>query len=111
MEEQRQQIMAEASEKLDPDELAMLQKINEESDDSIMFSEKWKEDDDAVVVGEGGGIMGTVKNVALAIGLIVFLGVFSQIPVGETDLQRYQDIKGSSSRIDLGDLNPGVTAQ
>ncbi len=99
--------MAEASEKLDPDELAMLEKINEESDDSIMFSEKWKEGDQV----EEGGIMNTVRNVALALGLIVFLGVFSQVPVGETDLQRYQDIKGSSSRIDLGDLNSGVTVQ
>jgi len=109
MEEQRQQIMADAAEKLDVDELAMLEKINEESDDSIMFSEKWKEGGGNEV--EEGGIMGTVKTAALALGLIVFLGVFSQVPVGETDLQRYQDIKGSTSRIDLGDLNPGVMVQ
>eukprot|EP00985_Skeletonema_marinoi_P001692 scaffold686_cov245-Skeletonema_marinoi.AAC.3 len=75
-EEQRQQIMADAAATLTPDELAALDKINEESDDSI-----------------------------------VFLGLFSQIPVGESDLQKYQDVKGSSSRIDLGDLNPGVTVQ
>jgi len=109
VEEQRQQIMADAAETLDADELASLEKINEESDDSIMFSEKWKETNDGEVDGEG--IMGTVRTAALAIGLIVFLGVFSQVPVGETDLQRYQDIKGSTSRIDLGDLNPGVTVQ
>jgi hypothetical protein len=107
MEEQRQQIMADAAETLTPDEMAALEKINEESDDSIMFSEKWKEDSDDGAVD----VMGTVKNAALALGFIVFLGLFSQIPVGESDLQRYQDIKGSSSRIDLGDLNPGVTVQ
>ena len=108
-EEQRQQIMADAAATLTPDELAALDKINEESDDSIMFSEKWKEGDDAVD-GEG-GIMGTIKTAGLVIAGIVFLGLFSQIPVGESDLQKYQDVKGSSSRIDLGDLNPGVTVQ
>eukprot|EP00577_Skeletonema_sp_RCC1716_P026563 CAMPEP_0113430450 /NCGR_PEP_ID=MMETSP0013_2-20120614/33014_1 /TAXON_ID=2843 ORGANISM="Skeletonema costatum, Strain 1716" /NCGR_SAMPLE_ID=MMETSP0013_2 /ASSEMBLY_ACC=CAM_ASM_000158 /LENGTH=197 /DNA_ID=CAMNT_0000319289 /DNA_START=35 /DNA_END=628 /DNA_ORIENTATION=+ /assembly_acc=CAM_ASM_000158 len=102
-EEQRQQIMADAAATLTPDELAALDKINEESDDSIMFSEKWKEGDDA--------IMGTIKTAGLVIAGIVFLGLFSQIPVGESDLQKYQDVKGSSSRIDLGDLNPGVTVQ
>mmetsp|Transcript_16344 Transcript_16344/g.26861 ORF Transcript_16344/g.26861 Transcript_16344/m.26861 type:complete len:202 (-) Transcript_16344:173-778(-) len=108
-EQQRQQIMADAAEKLTADEMAALEKINEESDDSIMFSEKWKEGDDGAVDGEG--IMGTVKTAALVLGFVVFLGLFSQVPVGESDLQRYQDIKGSSSRIDLGDLNPGVTVQ
>lgn len=101
--------MADAAEKLTADEMAALEKINEESDDSIMFSEKWKEGDDGAVDGEG--IMGTVKTAALVLGFVVFLGFFSQVPVGESDLQRYQDIKGSSSRIDLGDLNPGVTVQ
>ena len=107
-EERRQKIMAEAAATLTPDELEALDKINEESDDSIMFSEKWKEGDDAV---DGEGIMGTIKTAGLVIGFIVFLGLFSQIPVGESDLQKYQGIKGSSSRIDLGDLNPGVTVQ
>jgi len=50
--------------------------------------------------------MGTVAKVGLAIGGLVLLGLFSQIPVGEESLQRYQDIKGNPSRIDLGDLNP-----
>eukprot|EP00984_Skeletonema_dohrnii_P001750 scaffold582_cov107-Skeletonema_dohrnii-CCMP3373.AAC.7 len=107
-EEQRQQIMADAAATLTPDELAALEKINEESDDSIMFSEKWKEGGDDV---DGEGIMGTIKTAGLVIAGIVFLGLFSQIPVGESDLQKYQDVKGSSSRIDLGDLNPGVTVQ
>jgi hypothetical protein len=82
-----------------------------------MFSEKWQEGgggDTAVNKdggGGGGGIMGSIKTAGLALGLILFLGLFSQIPVGESDLQKYQDIKGSSSRIDLGDLNPGVRVQ
>lgn len=50
--------------------------------------------------------MGTIAKVGLAIGGLVLLGLFSQIPVGEESLQRYQDIKGNPSRIDLGDLNP-----
>ena len=50
--------------------------------------------------------MGAIAKVGLAIGGLVLLGLFSQIPVGEESLQRYQDIKGNPSRIDLGDLNP-----
>ena len=50
--------------------------------------------------------MGNFAKVGLAIGGLVLLGLFSQIPVGEESLQRYQDIKGNPSRIDLGDLNP-----
>ena len=50
--------------------------------------------------------MGTIAKVGLAIGGLVLLGLFSQIPVGEESLQRYQDIKGNPSRIDLGGLNP-----
>ena len=50
--------------------------------------------------------MGHFAKVGLAIGGLVLLGLFSQIPVGEESLQRYQDIKGNPSRIDLGDLNP-----
>ena len=50
--------------------------------------------------------MGNFAKVGLAIGGLVLLGLFSQIPVGEESLQRYQDIKGNPSRIDLGGLNP-----
>ena len=31
--------------------------------------------------------------------------IFSQVPIGNEDLQKYQDYKGSASRIALGDLN------
>ena len=42
----------------------------------------------------------------LGVTLEIKLGFFSQVSVGEESLQRCQDVKGSSSRIDLGDLNP-----
>lgn len=100
--------------KLDTDELAMLEKI-EETDDSIMFSEKWKEgggsSSDIAAEEEGGGGLGGIAKVGLAIGGVVFLALFSQIPIGESDLQKYQDVKASTSRIDLGDLNPDVRVQ
>ncbi len=97
--------------KLDTDELAMLEKI-EETDDSIMFSEKWKEgggsSSDIAEEEEG---LGVIAKVGLAIGFVLFLALFSQVPVGESDLQKYQDVKASTSRIDLGDLNPDVRVQ
>mmetsp|Transcript_30577 Transcript_30577/g.63579 ORF Transcript_30577/g.63579 Transcript_30577/m.63579 type:complete len:177 (+) Transcript_30577:37-567(+) len=76
-----------------------------ESEDSIMFSERWKEAE--TTTQEVGGLM----NVALALGFVVLLTIFSQIPVGEEDLTRYQGKQGDVSRIDLGDLNPGVRVQ
>ncbi len=97
--------------KLDTDELAMLEKI-EETDDSIMFSEKWKEgggsSSDIAAEEEG---LGAIAKVGLAIAGVVLLALFSQVPVGESDLQKYQDVKASTSRIDLGDLNPDVRVQ
>lgn len=96
--------------KLDTDELAMLEKI-EETDDSIMFSEKWKEGGGSSDIAEEEGGLGGLAKVGLAIGFVVFLGLFSQVPVGESDLQKYQDVKASTSRIDLGDLNPDVRFQ
>ena len=97
--------------KLDTDELAMLEKIEETDDDSIMFSEKWKEGGGSSSdIAEEGGLGGLAK-VGLAFGFVVFLALFSQVPVGESDLQKYQDVKASTSRIDLGDLNPDVRVQ
>lgn len=77
-----------------------------ESEDSVMFSERWKEAKDGYLAKqqesskEGIGILG------LVLGFVVLLGVFSQVPIGEEDLQKYQAVKGDSSRIYLGDLNP-----
>ena len=65
-----------------------------------MMSEAWKAQDDNSA-SEGGGITGILA----AIALVVFLGFFSQIPVGQEDLTKYQAIKTSTS-IDLGDINP-----
>ncbi|KAL7518587.1 hypothetical protein ACHAWX_003403 [Stephanocyclus meneghinianus] len=78
-----------------------------QTNDSVMLSERWKESDPSSNT-EGNSVF---KNVATAIGLAVFLVIFSQVPVGQEDLQKYQDVKGTSSRIDLGDLNPDVRAQ
>ena len=55
--------------------------------------------------------MGGIAKVGLALGFVVFLGLFSQVPIGEGDLQKYQDVKSSTSRIDLGDLNPDARVQ
>ncbi|KAL7483489.1 hypothetical protein ACHAW6_009134 [Cyclotella cf. meneghiniana] len=78
-----------------------------QTNDSVMLSERWKESDPSSNT-EGNNVF---KNVATAIGLALFLVIFSQVPVGQEDLQKYQDVKGTSARIDLGDLNPDVRAQ
>ena len=54
--------------------------------------------------------MGGAMKAALALGFVVFLAVFSQVPVGEDDLTKYQGKKGNVERIDLGDLNPSAGA-
>lgn len=77
--------------------------LKTQSNDSVMMSERWKEA--GSLTNSDGGLL---KNIGIALGLVVFLGVFSQVPIGNEDLQKYQDYKGSSSRIDLGDLNPDV---
>ena len=70
-----------------------------------MFSERWKEAKDNVEKKQQEETMGGIAKVGLAIGALVLLGLFSQVPVGEENLMKYQDIKGNPSRIDLGDLN------
>mmetsp|Transcript_19187 Transcript_19187/g.41554 ORF Transcript_19187/g.41554 Transcript_19187/m.41554 type:complete len:200 (+) Transcript_19187:70-669(+) len=95
---------------LTADEQDGLEAIEGETEDSVMFSERWKEAKDGYLTKEKEvnmeKNMGGIAKVGLALGLVVLLGLFSQMHVGEEDLQRYQDIKGSTSRIDLGDLNP-----
>ncbi|KAL7502274.1 hypothetical protein ACHAXN_001802, partial [Cyclotella atomus] len=76
--------------------------LKRQSNDSVMLSERWKEASDPSPTSADGGML---KNAAIALGLAVFLGIFSQVPIGNEDLQKYQDYKGSASRIDLGDLN------
>lgn len=87
---------------LDEDE-AMLEG---ESDDSVMFSERWKEAKDDYVTKQQEDSLGGIAKIGAGLAFVVVLGLFSQVPVGEESLQRYQDVKGTSSRIDLGDLNP-----
>ena len=70
-----------------------------------MFSERWKEAKDKVEKKQQEETMGGIAKIGLAIGALVLLGLFSQVPIGEENLMKYQDIKGSPSRIDLGDLN------
>mmetsp|Transcript_307 Transcript_307/g.612 ORF Transcript_307/g.612 Transcript_307/m.612 type:complete len:197 (-) Transcript_307:373-963(-) len=77
-----------------------------ETDDSVMFSERWKEAKDDYVAKKNESNMGGIVKVGLGLAFVVLLGFFSQVPVGEESLQKYQDVKGSATRIDLGDLNP-----
>ena len=71
-----------------------------------MFSERWKEAKDKVEKKQQEETMGGIAKIGLAIGALVLLGLFSQVPIGEENLMKYQDIKGNfPSRIDLGDLN------
>ena len=70
-----------------------------------MFSERWKEAKDKVEKKQQEETMGGIAKIGLAIGALVLLGLFSQVPIGEENLMKYQDIKGNFDRIDLGDLN------
>lgn len=71
-----------------------------------MFSERWKEAKDKVEKKQQEETMGGIATIGLAIGALVLLALFSQVPIGEENLMKYQDIKGPNpSRIDLGDLN------
>ena len=56
---------------------------------------------------EGLGISGGVFGIVAAVVAVVFLLLFSQVPVGQENLARYS-ATGSSiiKSIDLGDLNP-----
>lgn len=87
---------------LDEDELM----LEGESDDSVMFSERWKEVKDDYQIKQQESNMGGIATVGAGLAFVILLGLFSQVPVGEESLQKYQDVKGSSSRIDLGDMNP-----
>ena len=77
-----------------------------ESEDSVMFSERWKEAKDGYLTKQQDSSREGIGKVGLVLGFIVLLGVFSQVPIGEENLQKYQAVKGDSSRIYLGDLNP-----
>ena len=82
-----------------------------ETEDSIMFSERWKEAKDGYVTKQQQSSMGGIGKVGLALGFVVLLGLFSQVPIGEENLQKYQGEKGNPSRIYLGDMNPAQENQ
>ncbi|KAL3807227.1 hypothetical protein ACHAXA_001555 [Cyclostephanos tholiformis] len=77
-----------------------------ETEESIMFSERWKEVKNGYLTKQQESNIGWIGKIGLALGLVVFLGIFSQVPIGEESLQKYQAVKGNPSRIYLGDLNP-----
>ena len=68
-----------------------------------MLTEQWKEGDPAQANQSGSPIVALVG----AIGLAVVLGLLSQIPVGQEELNKYSSIKSGTvtQSIDLGDLN------
>ena len=70
-----------------------------------MFSERWKEAKDKVEKKQQEETMGGIAKIGLVIGALVLLGLFSQVPIGEENLMKYQDIKGNYDLVDLGDLN------
>lgn len=110
LEERLKELKQEEESKVQPDdltsdELDAYNSLQDESEDSVMFSEKWKEAKDDYTTKQQENTMGGLAQIGGIIGVIVLLGLFSQVPVGEESLQRYQDIKGNPSRIDLGDLN------
>jgi hypothetical protein len=80
--------------------------IKAETADSIMFSERWKVAEENNVIKQEESRVGGIANIVLVLGLVVLVGIFAQVPIGEESLQKYQAIQGNPSRIDLGDLNP-----
>lgn len=64
-----------------------------ETDDSVMFSERWKEAKEDYVTKQQESNMGAIAKVGGGLVFVIFLGLFSQVPVGEESLQRYQDVK------------------
>ena len=74
----------------------------------MFLSEGWKEGD-KVEEDSSGGIIG---NVLKAVGVVVALIVFSQIPVGTEDLSKYSvpiksalENSAKVTSVDLGDVN------
>ena len=70
-----------------------------------MVTEAWKAEQVAAEEEqeEGGGILPKIVG---SIAVVLFLAIFSQAPMGQEDLSKYQGVKGPTTQIDLGDLNP-----
>jgi len=71
-----------------------------------MLTEQWKEanaaaSDDA----NEGGIMKTLTSLLGGLALLAGVIAFSQVPVGQEDLNKYSTGKAGANKIDLGDMN------
>ena len=88
---------------VEEEESLTVQMPTEETPMELFVSEKWKEGEDTTTTTESSSGI-SVTNVVGAIGLVVGLVVFSQIPVGQEDFSKYS-ISPPSNEIDLGDLN------
>jgi hypothetical protein len=74
-----------------------------------MLTEQWKERDDSD--DNGSSSLSPIITILGTIALTIVLGVFSQVPIGQEDLNKYSSIKSGTTttpttqNIDLGDLN------
>ena len=74
-----------------------------------MLSEQWKEFKSSEEFTKsskdvkGSGVLTTVLGVVAS---VIFLGLFSQVPIGQEDLSRYSANREPTTLIDFGDLNP-----
>ena len=103
LEEQLRKLKAEAAEEgeqTSPNGTAVTP-AEEVVPEAMFLSEGWKE----VENEESSEGSGTLKTVLSAVGLAVFLAVFSQIPVGQEDYTKYSAVKANTEKIDLGDRN------
>jgi hypothetical protein len=83
-------------------EVVVEEPAEEEISIDLFLSEQWKEEEKAAAESsEGGGFVGIIA----AVGLALFLVGFSQVPVGQEDLSKYSAIKAPTQTIDFGDLN------
>ena len=101
LEEKLKQLKAEKKEEKEAAE-AISEEALEEVPLDMFLTEQWKESEREATEGSGGGLM----NVLYAVGAVLFVVLFSQIPIGQEDLSKYS--VGSSpaaEQIDLGDLN------
>jgi hypothetical protein len=79
--------------------------LEEEVSFDSMLSERWKERRNKNVETKEAGVNNGLKAIFGAVGLVIVLALFSQVPIGQEDLSKYSAIKAPSEQIDLGDLN------
>lgn len=80
------------------DEESKLEEAEEVVPEEMFLTERWKEEEGEA--SEGGGLTGILS----AVGVALFLTLFSQIPIGQEDLSKYS-VGTQTEQIDLGDLN------